>query len=125
MIRIVTAAVDDMFFASKIRETAKALGMIVNFPRGKDVLLDTIKQDIPHLIVVDLHTRKLNAFELAMELKADEKLKPIPLLGFYSHVETETQRQALQAGYDEVLPRSLFFRELANILAGESWKKSP
>lgn len=125
MTRIVTAAVDDMFFASKIRETAKALGLIVNFPRGQDVLMATINEDRPHLIVVDLHSRKFSAFELANELKADEKLRAIPLLGFYSHVETETQRKALQAGYDEVLPRSLFFRELANILAGESRNKIP
>ncbi len=125
MIRIVTAAVDDMFFASKIRETAKALGLIVNFPRSKEVLLTTINEDLPQLIIVDLHTRKFSAFELANELKADEKVKSIPLLGFYSHVDTDTQRKALEAGYDEVLPRSLFFRELATILAGESLNKSP
>ena len=38
MIRTVTAVVDDMFFISKIRETGKALGLIVNFPRNLDGL---------------------------------------------------------------------------------------
>ena len=120
MIRIVTAVVDDMFFISKIRETGKALGMIVNFPRNLDALRATIAEDSPELIVVDLHHQKLDPVLLATELKANETVKHVPLLGFFSHVQADLQRQAMQAGYDEVLPRSIFFRDLARILAGES-----
>jgi CheY-like chemotaxis protein len=119
MIRIVTAVVDDMFFISKIRETGKALGLIVNFPRNLDGLRATLVEDVPQLIVVDLHHRKLDAVQLALELKANETIKPVPLLGFFSHVEADLQRHAMQAGYDAVLPRSIFFRDLAKILAGE------
>lgn len=120
MIRIVTAVVDDMFFISKIRETGKALGLIVNFPRNLDALRATIAEDLPALILVDLHHQKLDAIQLASELKENEKVKNIPLLGFFSHVQTDLQRQAVQAGYDEVIPRSIFFRDLAKILSGES-----
>jgi CheY-like chemotaxis protein len=120
MIRIVTAVVDDMFFVSKIRETGKALGIIVNFPRNLDALRAAIGEDLPALILVDLHHQKLDAVKLAGELKANEAVKHIPLFGFFSHVEADLQRQAMQAGYDEVLPRSIFFRDLAKILAGES-----
>ena len=119
MIRIVTAVVDDMFFISKIRETGKALGLIVNFPRNLDGLRATLAEDVPQLIVVDLHHQKLDAVQLALELKANETIRPVPLLGFFSHVEADLQRQAVQAGYDEVLPRSIFFRDLVKILAGE------
>lgn len=119
MVRTVVAAVEDMFFVSKIRETAKALGMIANFPRRADILLTTISEDPPDLIVVDLHSQKFNAIELAGELKSNESLKAIPLLGFYSHVQVELQRQAVEAGYDQVIPRSVFFKDLASILAGE------
>jgi CheY-like chemotaxis protein len=120
MIRIVTAVVDDMFFVSKIRETGKALGMIVNFPRNLESLRATIAEDLPALILVDLHHQKLDPVQLACELKGNEALKHIPLLGFFSHVQADLQRQAVQAGYDEVLTRSIFFRDLAKILAGES-----
>lgn len=120
MIRTVTAVVDDMFFISKIRETGKALGMIVNFPRNLDALRATIAEELPELILVDLHHQKLDAIQLASELKANETIKDIPLLGFFSHVQAELQRKAVQAGYDEVLPRSIFFRDLAKILAGET-----
>ncbi|MGI9065697.1 MAG: response regulator [Pyrinomonadaceae bacterium] len=120
MIRTVTAVVDDLFFISKIRETGKALGMIVNFPRNLDALRASIAEDVPELILVDLHHQKLDAVQLASELKANEKVKDIPLMGFFSHVQADLQRQAVQAGYDEVLPRSIFFRDLAKILADKS-----
>jgi PleD family two-component response regulator len=119
MIRIATAVVNDMFFISKIRETAKALGMIVNFPRNLDALRTTIAEDLPALILVDLHHQNLDPLQLATELKANETVKHIPLLGFFSHVQVDLQRQAVEAGYDEVIPRSIFFRDLAKILSGE------
>lgn len=120
MIRTVTAVVDDMFFISKIRETGKALGMIVNFPRNLEALRASIAEDVPGLILVDLHHQKLDVVQLASELKANETVKDIPLLGFFSHVQADLQHQAVQAGYDEVIPRSIFFRDLAKILAGET-----
>ena len=121
-IRTVIAVVDDMFFVSKIRATGKALGMIVKFPRSADAFRATVSDEAPHLIVVDLHNEKMNPFDLAAEVKGDERLKDIPLLGFFSHVQVELQRRAGDAGYDQILPRSLFARDLANILAGEANK---
>lgn len=122
MISTVIALVDDMFFISKIRETGKALGLVVLFPRTLDAFRATIAEEMPKLIVVDLHNQKVNPIELATELKANETLKAIPLLGFFSHVQADLQRKAIEAGYDQVLPRSLFARDLANVLAGELQK---
>jgi len=119
MVRSAIAVVDDMFFVSKIRATGKALGMIVTFPRTVEALRAAINDEVPHLIIVDLHNTKVDAFELATELKQSEVLKDIPLLGFFSHVQAELQRRAAAAGYDEVLPRSLFARDLAHLLAGQ------
>ena len=120
MIRTVTAVVDDMFFISKIRETGKALGINVNFPRNLDGLRAKLTEEVPELILVDLHHQKIDAVQLALELKANETLRHVSLIGFFSHVQVDLQRQAVQAGYDEVLPRSIFSRDLAGILAGES-----
>jgi CheY-like chemotaxis protein len=114
-----------MFFVSKIRETGKALGMVVKFPRNLDALRATIAEDLPELILVDLHHQKLDAVELASELKANETSKGVPLLGFFSHVQADLQRRAVQAGYDGVLPRSIFSRDLARILAGETKAGEP
>jgi DNA-binding response OmpR family regulator len=125
MIRTVTAVVDDMFFISKIRETGKALGIIVNFPRNLDGLRSLLAEEAPGLIVVDLQHQKLDAVQLALELKANETVRQVPLLGFFSHVQANLQRQAMEAGYDEVFPRSIFFRDLVVILNGERVGASP
>jgi CheY-like chemotaxis protein len=112
------AAVDDMFFAAKIRATAEALGGSIKFYRRLDALVTAAGEQSPNLIVVDLHNEKLDPLELARELKANESLKAIPLLGFFSHVQTDLQRAALEAGYDQVIPRSVFSRDLGQILKG-------
>jgi PleD family two-component response regulator len=123
MIRSVVAVVDDMFFVSKIRETGKALGMIVKFPRTAEAFRMIIEDEPPALIIVDLHNEKIDPFDVATCVKGNESLKDIPLMGFFSHVQVELQRRARESGYNEILPRSLFARDLANILAGEPDKK--
>jgi CheY-like chemotaxis protein len=117
MPRNILAAVDDMFFAAKIRATAEALGVSVKFHRRLDGLVSAAVEQPPDLIVCDLHNEKLNPIELARELKATEGLQAVPLLGFFSHVQTDLQQAALEAGYDRVIPRSVFSRDLAKILA--------
>jgi putative two-component system response regulator len=115
-VTIVLAVVDDMFFASKIRATAEAVGVTVKFSRSIEKLIETAREAKPDLVVVDLHNTKLDPVALASELKANEELRAIPLLGFFSHVQTELQRNAIAAGYDKVIPRSVFARDLGQIL---------
>lgn len=40
-----------------------------------------------------------------------------PVLAFYSHVDAETRRRALQAGIETVVPRSRMMREGAALIA--------
>ena len=107
-----------MFFAAKIRATAEALGVSIKFHRQLDSLVKAATEQTPALILVDLHNQKLDPIQLARELKVNEDVKSIPLLGFFSHVQTDLQRNALEAGFDQVIPRSVFSRDLAKILAG-------
>jgi CheY-like chemotaxis protein len=120
MTRTVIAVVDDLFFASKIRGTAEQLGVTVSFPRASDALMEAALRDQPALILCDLHATRIDPIELAKLLKADERLRSIPLLGFFSHVQTELQQQAEQAGFDRVLPRSAFTKQLPEILSGKN-----
>jgi CheY-like chemotaxis protein len=119
MSQTVIAVVDDMFFASKIRAVAEAVGVEISFPRTKEALLQKAREARPRLIVVDLHNQKIEAATLASELKGDDDLREIRLLGFFSHVQTELQTNALAAGFDQVIPRSVFARDLAQILTAD------
>ena len=108
-----------MFFASKIRATAEAVGVEVSFPRTRDVVLEKLRASSPDLIVADLQNQRFDVIEFAGTLKADSDLRKIPILGFFSHVEIEIQRKATAVGFDRVIPRSLFARDLASILRDE------
>ena len=112
---VVIVVVDDMFFASKIRAVAEAVGVEIRFPRSKEMLIEKARE--AQLILVDLHNQKVDAVALATELKSDEQLRAVPLVGFFSHVETELKRNALAAGFDHVMPRSVFARDLPKILS--------
>ena len=117
MNRYVIAVVEDLFFASKIRGTAEQVGVSVNFPRSLDAVVEAAKLDRPALIICDLHSQRIDPIELARQLKADEQIRSIPLVGFFSHVQTELQRQAEEAGFDLVMPRSAFTRDLSQLLS--------
>ena len=108
----IVAVVDDMFFASKIRAAAEAVGVEISFPRTKESLIEKARQ--ADLVIVDLHGQKFDPLSLPAELSGAR------LLGFFSHVEVELQRQALAAGYDRVVPRSVFARDLGQILTEAS-----
>ncbi|MBV9959021.1 MAG: response regulator [Acidobacteria bacterium] len=114
--RGIIALVEDMFFAAKIRGTAEALGVKLHLARSVEAALKLAREHHPTLIIADLHAG--DPFTLAEALKADDSLRAIPLLGFFSHVHTALQQQAAQAGFDRVLPRSAFSKNLPQILEG-------
>lgn len=118
MSKYILAAVDDMFFASKIRGTAEQLRLTVMFVKSVASAIEQAQAEKPSIIIADLHTTKLDPFALADRLKADAGLRDIPLVGFFSHVQTELQLKAQQSGYDRVIPRSAFSRNLPEILNG-------
>ena len=111
MSEIIIAVVDDMFFASKIRAVAEAVGAEISFPRSKEALIQKVRETKPRLVIVDLHNQKIDPNEIAKELTG------IRLLGFFSHVQTDLQQKALAAGFDQVIPRSVFARDLPKILS--------
>ena len=116
MSKPVIAAVYDMFFASKIRAVAEHLGLPVRFVRSAAEAVAAAREEDAALVVADLHSRKCDPFALAEMLKADETLRAVPLVGFFSHVETALQQRAAEAGFDRVLPRSAFSKNLPEIL---------
>jgi PleD family two-component response regulator len=109
-------AVDDMFFAAKIRATAEALSVRLRFVRKTEEIVTQALEGDVSLIIFDLHQERPDPFRLARELKGDERLRRIRLLGFFSHVQTELERRARDAGFDEIMARSAFSRRLGEIL---------
>lgn len=111
----VVAIVDDMFFASKIRQAAKTARVNLEIFKNPDGIIENLTKAVPALIVVDLNSKKFNTLELIQKLKTREDLKDISTLGYLPHVEDDLKKQATDSGYDLVIPRSRFSREMVSI----------
>ena len=112
----VLAVVDDLFFVSKLQETARQVGAELRVVRAADFRAESLRGAKPALAVFDLNATSANAVELIRQMKADAELKEIPVIAFLSHVQVDLQRAAQAAGCDQVLPRSKFTASLADIL---------
>jgi hypothetical protein len=96
----------DLMFVSKVTATARATGVAVRVvrdpaqlpPEGNRLLVD-LNQD--------------GAVDAAVAWKGATKGE---VVGFVSHVDTETIRRAQEAGLDQVLPRSRFTTDLDRLL---------
>jgi CheY-like chemotaxis protein len=111
----VVALVEDLFFLAKIRETAKAIGVTViagETQRGTAAIAEAR----PQAIYLDLNARGLPALDWIRVLKSDPATRPIPIIGFVSHVQQELITAARAAGCDSVMARSAFARQLPDML---------
>ena len=106
----VAAFVDDLFFSSKISATARETGAEIVFCRSAAVA----PRDADR-ICIDLNA---GSFDAIAEIRALKASHPAPVIAYLSHVQTALQRQAQEAGADEVLPRSLFVQRLPELLGG-------
>lgn len=119
MSRHIIAAVTDLFFVSKLRATAEALGISLRTARHADALIAAARDQKPDLIVVDLESDRFEPLALGNNVRVDPGLKEVPLIGFYSHVHAELPELARNAGFTQVMPRSAFASKLPEILNGK------
>ena len=116
MNQAVLIAVDDLFFASKITETARTLGISLLFARTQDEVIARALSEKPALLIIDLNSARCNPIETIGQIKEDPDLRHIPIVGFLSHVQADLKVKASMAGCDRVLPRSVFAAHLPKIL---------
>ena len=101
------------------------MGVRLHFVKSIETAISKAREEPPALVIVDLNAGCCDVSELARTFKGDENLGGIPLLGFFSHVQTELQQAALSAGFDKALPRSAFTKNLAEILSGNGESVPP
>jgi DNA-binding NarL/FixJ family response regulator len=113
---MVLVAVDDLLFSSKIRAAAKHAGVELTFARTPAEILERARSGRPALAIFDLDSAKTDPVATIAALKTDPDLASIRTLAFASHVHTALIGAAREAGAEQVLPRSAFASNLADIL---------
>jgi hypothetical protein len=112
--------IEDLFFLAKIQETARKLGVKVEFVKGGDKeaiarIIDAAENERPNLIVFDLNNLSAKPMVLIPKFKTKFK-KSVSIIGFLSHLQGDLKLKATEAGCDTVMPRSAFSQSLPNLL---------
>ena len=111
--------IDDLFFQAKIQETAKKLGVKVEFAKGEKEtisrILDAPEAEKPTLLVFDLNNLNAKPMTLIPKFKTKFK-KATSIVGFLNHLQGDLKMKAVEAGCDTVMPRSAFSQSLPNLL---------
>jgi hypothetical protein len=112
--------IEDLFFLAKINETARKLGVKVEFVKGADKdaparILEAPEEERARLIVFDLNNANAKPMTLIPKIKAKFK-KSVSIIGFLSHLQGDLKAKATEAGCDTVMPRSAFSQSLPNLL---------
>ncbi len=111
--------IEDLFFLAKIQESARKLGVKVEFVKGdKEAvarLMDAPEEERPRLLVFDLNNANAKPLTLIPKFKTKFK-KATSVIGFLSHLQGDLKLKATEAGCDTVMPRSAFSQSLPNLL---------
>ncbi len=116
MEKAILVLVDDLFFAAKIQETGKQLGVRIHTVGGEEAMRKAIGEGAASALILDLDCRSTDTVPLIRSLKADPQARNLPLVAYVRHTHTDLVREAQAAGCDPVLPRSSFFKDLPQML---------
>jgi len=109
----VVAAVRDLFFVARIRETARLVGTDVAFARSPEEIGAALGGEAPDLLIVDLTTPEWDYEAL---FAAVEGHRPrVPVLGFTTH-GLARQTQPLHARCSRVVTKETLSQELGEVL---------
>ncbi|MBC8133223.1 MAG: hypothetical protein H7X95_09610 [Deltaproteobacteria bacterium] len=106
--------VQDMLFSSKIRETAKPLGLTCQGLRDAAALALAAAAGAK-LVIVDL--RLPVALEALAALSADPAAAAVPSVGFIDHELTQVMDAARAGGCKQVMAKGQFSTALPRLLA--------
>lgn len=88
------------------------LGHEVSLASDGEAALGMVKNISPDLILLDIMMPKMDGFEVAKRLKADDETRTIPIVMVTSLRETEDRVKALEAGADDFLSKPVDKTEL-------------
>lgn len=107
---------DDMFFSSKIENTAKHLGIVMIKVKNLDEFRDKIKGKTVDLVIIDLASKRIDAEDIFTKLKSFPEHQKTFCIGYLPHVERELASKFREKGVDLVIPRSKFSQEMSKII---------
>jgi DNA-binding response OmpR family regulator len=105
----------DLFFSTKVRDTANYLGHTAEMSRTTDDLIQKARELSPKLLIVDLTAEDVNLEEPLTRLRGETQTAAIPLLAFTTHAAWQ-QTAPLHPLCNQVVTKEVFSRDLPALL---------
>jgi PleD family two-component response regulator len=113
--KTILVAVTDIFFYTKVRDALMAKGYRIERARTQQDIAEKASAAIPSAFFLDMNDERLNAFQALDTLKADVRLKTIPILAFANHEEVDTFNRARALGVTKIVSRNEFSSRLKDL----------
>jgi CheY-like chemotaxis protein len=111
----ILALVSDLFFTLKIGDTAKALGLPIQFAASPQEFLEGLRRTCPRLVIADLTIGGADIAALFEHLAADAQQAPVPVLGYTTHADWKRTRP-LHHRCTKVVTKETLARNLAELI---------
>ena len=102
------AAVNDIFFYTKLRDALKPQGYQLERARSQQDLPDRIATVLPAAFVLDMNDPGLDGLKALEAIRTDARFKDLPILAFANHEEVGTWQEAKRLGVTRIVSRNEF-----------------
>ncbi|MBU6481863.1 MAG: histidine kinase [Nitrospirae bacterium] len=114
--KTVLVGVTDIFFYTKVRDALMSKGYRIERARTQQDIAEKASATIPSAIILNMNDETLNAFQALETLKADPRVKTIPILAFANHEEVDTFNRAKALGVTKIVSRNEFSARLKDLV---------
>lgn len=114
--KTILVGVTDIFFYTKIRDAMISKGYKIERARTQQDIADKASATSPSAVILNLNDETLDAFQALETLKADTRLKSLPILAFANHEEVDTFNRARALGVTKIVSRNEFSARLKDLL---------
>jgi chemosensory pili system protein ChpA (sensor histidine kinase/response regulator) len=125
--RIVALVVDDSITVRRVTQRLlERNGMRVLTARDGADAVAVMEENIPDVVLLDIEMPRMDGYEVAAHMRADERLRRVPIIMITSRVGEKHRARALELGVDEYLGKpyqeSLLLEAIAPLVGedGES-----
>ena len=113
--KTILVGVTDIFFYSKVRDALMSKGYRIERARTQQDIAEKALT-VPSAFIVNMNDDSLDAFRALETLKADIRLKTIPILAFANHEEVDTFNRAKALGVNKIVSRNEFSTRLRDLI---------
>jgi CheY-like chemotaxis protein len=111
----ILALVNDLFFTLKIGDTAKSVGVPIQFASNTQEFLDSFHKTRPALVIADLTLGEADMAALFEQLAEDGSQTAVPILGYTTHADWK-RTGPLHDRCTKVVTKDTLSRRLAELI---------